>query len=93
MAIINAQREASVATIVAQKEANVSLINLEMTIKEKQAQQKRQAIDDQIYVANQKGTPPCPFPYPKQHTASLRCLLSSLFSCRRGGAPPYHPRG
>lgn len=55
MAIINAQREASVATIVAQKEANVSLINLEMTIKEKQAQQQRQAIDDQIYVANQKG--------------------------------------
>jgi len=55
VAIINAQREASVATIVAQKEANVSLINLEMTIKEKQAQQKRQAIDDQIYVANQKA--------------------------------------
>lgn len=73
MAIINAQREASVATIVAQKEANVSLINLEMTIKEKQAQQKRQAIDDQIYVANQKGKPP-PLPIPLlSNTASLRC--------------------
>jgi regulator of protease activity HflC (stomatin/prohibitin superfamily) len=55
VAIINAQREASVATIVAQKEANVSLINLEMTIKMKQAEQKRQAIDDEIYVAKQKA--------------------------------------
>jgi hypothetical protein len=63
VAIINAQREASVATIVAQKEANVSLINLEMTIKMKQAEQKRQAIDDEIYVAKQKGTTPLSTPH------------------------------
>lgn len=53
--MIDAQRESSVATIAAQKEANVSLIHLEMTIKEKQAEQKRRSIDDEIYVANQKG--------------------------------------
>jgi regulator of protease activity HflC (stomatin/prohibitin superfamily) len=55
VALIDAQRESSVATIAAQKEANVSLIHLEMTIKEKQAEQKRRSIDDEIYVANQKA--------------------------------------
>jgi len=55
VAMINAQREASVATIAAQRQANVSLINLEMTIKEKQAEQKRQAIDDEIFVAKERA--------------------------------------
>jgi regulator of protease activity HflC (stomatin/prohibitin superfamily) len=55
VSMINAQKEATVAAINAQREANVSLIAVEMAIKQKQGEQKKQLIENEMHVAKQKA--------------------------------------
>jgi len=51
---IIAQKESTVASIQAQKEANVSLIHVDMEIAEKQGEQKRQRIENEMHLEKQK---------------------------------------
>jgi len=53
VAAIQARKEATVAAINAQKEANVSLIHVEKTILEKQGEQKRQRLENEMHLAKQ----------------------------------------
>jgi len=54
VAAIKAHKEATVAAIVAQKEANVSLLRVEMSILEKEGEQKRQRIENEIHLERQR---------------------------------------
>jgi len=55
VAKINAEREAAVAKIQAEKEAIVSAINLEMQTKQKEAEQIRQRIDNEMHKEKQEA--------------------------------------
>jgi len=54
-ATINAEKEAVIARINAEQVANVSLIKTHMEIMQKEAEQKREKIQNEIYLANHKA--------------------------------------
>jgi len=55
VAAIVARKEATVAAINAEKEANVSLIHVEKTILEKQGEQKRQRVENEMHLGKQRA--------------------------------------
>jgi len=52
---VQAEKEAEVARINAEKHATISKINLEKEIHEKEAEKKKRAIDDEIFLSHKKA--------------------------------------